>query len=39
MLVKNNPVETHPAIVGHSAQWNDALQRRTSRGDGQDCPR
>jgi two-component system NtrC family response regulator len=27
MLGKNNPVENHPAIVGHSAQWNDALQQ------------
>jgi hypothetical protein len=27
MLVKHNPFETHPAVVGHSAQWNDALER------------
>jgi Nif-specific regulatory protein len=27
MLVMHNLVDTHPAIVGHSAQWNDALQK------------
>jgi Nif-specific regulatory protein len=27
MLVMHNVVDTHPAIVGHSAQWNDALKK------------
>ena len=27
MLVMHNLVDAHPPIVGHSAQWNDALQK------------
>jgi two-component system response regulator FlrC len=27
MLVMHTVVDTHPAIVGRSAQWNDALQK------------
>jgi Nif-specific regulatory protein len=27
MVAMHNLVDTHPAIVGHSAQWNDALQK------------